>query len=1334
MEYIKKDKKNISSSEQIDEKRIIKLYNKEDGFDRIHSEYQSIRRVGIMNAEERAVNPSIEPIFGEANNGEFMAFPLSEDNFMLVPNTWYTFSTPKYLRGGLGFVFEYLGFNKEKEYSPEFSLIQPAYFKFNHGAWECVKKGIICEKYEEDNTPSKEVEKETEQETEQERQKLAEKDKLLKTETEEQPADKAESEIEFREPKEVEKEQETSLDVAPAFWSEIESEVSDISQNNDKVKAIIKEITEERLNLDAVKQGIEALKEGLKKLLEIEKPDELDEQDIADQKENLIRYLILEKILLGEIKTKEVGEKVTKAQKQTLEHPASEQLPEQPAEVQVPEKVEEEKPGEEIEKEKAEILREVERTERVLKFGEIRKKLEEFNQAREEMAQAEKKGKGVAEAREKYEKMRAEYVGEKIWRDLKEQEKMTEAKAENFKGLFGKFYAWSSNKYLIPKGWVEAINNWQPETKKGKAGKILAKIGLNCTSVRNITSYGLLGAGIAAGATGIGAGAAVGAIALRRGLSGMGTGFGMYNTLNRIADWRENKKDVHKSLDEQELNNIESKKLIDRLEYFEAKARVRGQKVKELDNYQNYRNLKFELNKRFKKNFEGAENRGKDIKGWLSRARFGMGKTLEEHYNQEKTKDKKIKAASLGAGIFTGLGGIRITGKGIWDLVGGEGAEGFKQAGSQEFNAYKELFFDKGDIDEVDAITAGAEQPVELEPKGSETPLVTEELKFEKPIPKTILDEKVGEYPRVVDEEFIKQEAQKSFEQKYGAAGVIETATEVKPKIPEIYSGQMEDAMVKKGEGVINVIQKQLEENEELAKKLGFNSDTDNLSEWANKKANNLAFNQGYGEVGVRGPGKIAYLLDEQGKINRIDLSSGQQITPEDIGKYEKVYKSPIKEIPVEPMPEKPIVTLEQEPVPQEIATPEVTVNDRIIANYENMFEHPEERIISGQSPNEIASDAVKGLEDYLTQKDLGQPENFQELQNNLARLDNTEILERFSHSDNNLLADAAHEAEQNLLVKGTAIERINNLLELKSPKIENLKGLRNLISEAVEAHIPEVKGNEANLFSQVVGQSKEQFQAVFGKGAVTQNKITDWFETFKQMAQSKEMPEKYEFWQPRQDADGRIFNALRHSKLGGQEEFWIDTNGDGKLDKIIADENDLKKIMGIKEIVKDELSEVPQNTAVGLDETNKPVFEQKTNFPESEPQPDQELSTKTGKITEKSFTDEQGRIVSQKNIEANLTGELAKKAYNESRKVAVDLVYNKSIKNPEQFLERIKEIKGAELTDEEKVNWQQVYKQVMAPNKIKPVDNIERLTNFIIHPELTKMLAEQQIRAEAIK
>jgi len=39
-----------------------------------------------------------------------------------------------------------------------------------------------------------------------------------------------------------------------------------------------------------------------------------------------------------------------------------------------------------------------------------------------------------------------------------------------------------------------------------------------------------------------------------------------------------------------------------------------------------------------------------------------------------------------------------------------------------------------------------------------------------------------------------------------------------------------------------------------------------------------------------------------------------------------------------------------------------------------------------------------------------------------------------------------------------------------------------------------------------------------------------------------------------------------------------------------------------------------------------------------------------------------------------------------------------------------------------------------MVPNNFEPVDHIRRLTNFIIHPELAKMLAEQQIRIESIK
>ena len=152
-----------------------------------------------------------------------------------------------------------------------------------------------------------------------------------------------------------------------------------------------------------------------------------------------------------------------------------------------------------------EIIEGIEKQEGILKFGEIRKKLESFKQAREKFVLAEKTGKNLKEAKENYEKERAEYVGEKLWRGLKEQERITEAKAEyNKKGFARKFYEWSSSKYLMPKKWVDKINQWQQENKTSKAGKILAKVGIGMTSVRNIASYGLLGGGLVLGARGVG--------------------------------------------------------------------------------------------------------------------------------------------------------------------------------------------------------------------------------------------------------------------------------------------------------------------------------------------------------------------------------------------------------------------------------------------------------------------------------------------------------------------------------------------------------------------------------------------------------------------------------------------------------------------------------------------------------------------------------------------------------------------------------------------------------------------------------------------------------------
>lgn len=127
------------------------------------------------------------------------------------------------------------------------------------------------------------------------------------------------------------------------------------------------------------------------------------------------------------------------------------------------------------------------------------------------------------------------------------------------------------------------------------------------------------------------------------------------------------------------------------------------------------------------------------------------------------------------------------------------------------------------------------------------------------------------------------------------AEQITSTSQDIKPPIVEggiklhpheTYMGQRIDALVDENDrSIISVLRRQLEAQPE---RFGYTGKPGAaMHAWAEQKANNIAFNEGYGDVLVKEPGKISYILEAQkdagGKIvdyniHEVDYQSGQEL------------------------------------------------------------------------------------------------------------------------------------------------------------------------------------------------------------------------------------------------------------------------------------------------------------------------------------------------------------------------------------------------------------------------------------------------------------------------
>jgi hypothetical protein len=125
---------------------IVELYNRAvtepSSRERLRERYQAVR-VGTVNAVERRQNPTIKAEYREASDGDFLAYPVGRDEYIVVPSLGLTIESVGYTAGALGEVFKNTqGYDPQRFYS-SYRVRQPAIFRCDGDHWELCSPGEL---------------------------------------------------------------------------------------------------------------------------------------------------------------------------------------------------------------------------------------------------------------------------------------------------------------------------------------------------------------------------------------------------------------------------------------------------------------------------------------------------------------------------------------------------------------------------------------------------------------------------------------------------------------------------------------------------------------------------------------------------------------------------------------------------------------------------------------------------------------------------------------------------------------------------------------------------------------------------------------------------------------------------------------------------------------------------------------------------------------------------------------------------------------------------------------------------------------------------------------
>lgn len=476
-----------------------------------------------------------------------------------------------------------------------------------------------------------------------------------------------------------------------------------------------------------------------------------------------------------------------------------------------------------------------------------------------------------------------------------------------------------------------------------------------------------------------------------------------------------------------------------------------------------------------------------------------------------------------------------------------------------------------------------------------------------------------------------------------GKVEVVQQVSEAKigARGAEHYLGQRVDALVTDNDtGVISVLRRQLEAKPEM---FGYEEGSGmRVSEWAEKQANKIAFNEEYGSIKVKEPGKVSYILETEkgpdGKIDyhikRVDYATGKEISADKVGDYE--YQESAGNAPVE------------EPI--SVETP--GAEELPVANPPVTEQPPDHDFFEQQKPED----------ENLVQKFEGdQPAD-----------DLTE----------QRIGEAAPNPEDNVLAEDT--QSPENPL---NPILEGRGGSKHEVADSLftymdqEEIIPGASQLERKFFAQCIADNP---RAVLGQTADPE-KIKSLFGAFKVAAENKQLPDfGNNYWHPRtlilgEGGEEQICNVKPLSvrkgfRFGGKtfvtgRSYMVDIDGSG--DGNLYTEEEVRDMLNPPKPVGAEAAVEQAGLGAGAgSKIGELSGEDGSALPtEGAPQPEEQPV-------------DAGKRVSLSEIDAEI-----KRVYMEGHSIFLDLWRNK-ITGPDQFISRIEDIKGAALTGSERDSW----------------------------------------------
>ncbi|KPJ86160.1 hypothetical protein AMJ57_00100 [Parcubacteria bacterium SG8_24] len=271
----------------------------------------------------------------------------------------------------------------------------------------------------------------------------------------------------------------------------------------------------------------------------------------------------------------------------------------------------------------------------------------------------------ILEAKERYQELRAEYVGENVERMLLEQERQLEdlrTFMEQEKPALAKVLnaAYRGYKKLgeMNLGKVFDAVGYQPKSK-------IMRFVARAASVRTLISVGL----VAGGAVFASPTVAIGALAMRRALGGVGGAVGSYDIMKMVADKTAGR------FTEEELDKMSREDVMQRMEKISAQAMMDGKSFGEIESYQK---LKARLGEMLKEERETGPGAGVERK--LAQLMSETDERFETMRQKTEKNDKIMKGAAAAIGVFVGSGALA---KGITSLYGYVGGGGEAAVGVQ---------------------------------------------------------------------------------------------------------------------------------------------------------------------------------------------------------------------------------------------------------------------------------------------------------------------------------------------------------------------------------------------------------------------------------------------------------------------------------------------------------------------------------------------------------------------------------------------------------------------------------------------------------------------------